>query len=86
MNRRDFLKTVAQGAAMAAAARVVPGASPAEAAPPSRLTLAAVGDCLITRKVSHRRDPDFLALAELLRGADVTWGNCELVFADSRKV
>jgi poly-gamma-glutamate synthesis protein (capsule biosynthesis protein) len=50
------------------------------------MTLAAVGDCIVTRKVSHRRDPDFLALAELLRGADVAWGNCELVFAESREV
>ncbi|HET9209683.1 MAG TPA: CapA family protein [Thermoanaerobaculia bacterium] len=82
MNRREFLKLTAQGAAVAAASRVLP----LEAAPPGRITLAAVGDCIITRKVSHRRDPDFLALAELLRGADVTWGNCELVLADSRQV
>ena len=42
------------------------------------MTLAAVGDCIVTRKISHRRDPDFLALAELLRGVDCAWGNCEL--------
>ena len=50
------------------------------------MTLVAVGDCIITRNISHRRDPDFLALVELLRGADCAWGNCELVFADSREV
>jgi len=58
----------------------------AAAALPSRATLVAVGDCLISRHVSGLRDPDFLALAELLRGADATWGNCELVLADSRNL
>jgi poly-gamma-glutamate synthesis protein (capsule biosynthesis protein) len=86
MDRRQFLKTMAQGAAVAAASRVLPGGAPAEAALPSRMTLAAVGDCIITRKISHRRDPDFLALVDLLRGADCAWGNCELVFADYREV
>lgn len=82
MNRRDFMKTVAQGAAVAAASRVLPAA----AQTPSRLTLAAVGDCIVTRKLSHLRDPDFLAVAELLRGVDCAWGNCEVVLADSRAV
>jgi poly-gamma-glutamate capsule biosynthesis protein CapA/YwtB (metallophosphatase superfamily) len=86
MNRRQFMKTLAQGAAVAAASRVLPGGAPAEAGLPSRMTLAAVGDCIVTRKISHRRDPDFLALVELLRGADCTWGNCELVLADYREL
>jgi poly-gamma-glutamate capsule biosynthesis protein CapA/YwtB (metallophosphatase superfamily) len=82
MNRREFLKLTAQGAAVAAASRVIP----VEAAPPKRITLAAVGDCIVNRKVSHLRDPDFLAAVELLRGADCTWGNCELVLANARDV
>jgi len=82
MNRRQFLKTVAQGAAVAAASRVIPAA---EAAQPKRMTLAAVGDCIVTRKISQRRDPDFLALVDLLRGTDCTWGNCELVLGDYRE-
>jgi len=82
MNRRDFLKTVAQGAAVAAASRVIP----VEAAQPKRMTLAAVGDCILTRKISQRRDPDFLALVDLLRGVDCAWGNCETVLADYREV
>lgn len=49
-------------------------------------TLVAVGDCLIGRRVSTVEDPDFLALAELLRGADCAWGNCEVVLADPRTV
>jgi poly-gamma-glutamate synthesis protein (capsule biosynthesis protein) len=81
MNRREFLKTVAQGAAVAAASRVIP----VEAAQPKRMTLAAVGDCIVTRKLSQRRDPDFLALVDLLRGVDCAWGNCELVLGDHRE-
>ncbi len=86
MDRREFLKTVAQGAAVAAASRVLPAESAQAATPPKRITLAAVGDCIVTRKVSHLRDPDFLAAVELLRGADCTWGNCELVLANARDV
>src|SRR4051812_30002992 len=89
MDRRTFLKTVSQAAAVAAASRLVPGSlgQPEEAAAlPRRATLVAVGDCLISRRVSALSDPDFLALAELLRGADCAWGNCELVLADSREV
>lgn len=86
MNRREFLKTVAQGAAVAAASRVMPAGTAAAAEPPSRVTLAAVGDLIVTRRISNQRDPDLLAVAELLRGTDCVWGNCELVFADSREV
>src|SRR3712207_4376848 len=82
MNRRDFLKTMAQGAAVASAARAVS----ANAQTPNRMTLAAVGDCIITRRLSNLRDPDFLAVAELLRGVDCAWGNCEVVFTESRAV
>jgi poly-gamma-glutamate capsule biosynthesis protein CapA/YwtB (metallophosphatase superfamily) len=89
MDRRTFLRTVSQAAAVAAASRLVPGAAgrpePAEALP-RKATLVAVGDCLISRHVSGLRDPDFLAVAELLRGADATWGNCELVLADVREL
>jgi poly-gamma-glutamate capsule biosynthesis protein CapA/YwtB (metallophosphatase superfamily) len=57
-----------------------------EAGAPPRLTLAAVGDCLIGRRISTLQDPDFLALVELLRGADCAWGNCEVALADPRTV
>lgn len=89
MDRRTFLKTVSQAAAVAAASRLVPGSPgrPEDAtALPRRATLVAVGDCLISRRISALRDPDFLALAELLRGADCAWGNCELVLGDSREL
>ncbi|HEX7183214.1 MAG TPA: CapA family protein [Thermoanaerobaculia bacterium] len=83
MDRRTFLKTVSGAAAAAAASRFLP--EDAEAMP-RRMTLMAVGDCLVSRRVSERRDPEFLELVELLRGADCTWGNCEVVLADTREV
>jgi poly-gamma-glutamate capsule biosynthesis protein CapA/YwtB (metallophosphatase superfamily) len=82
MERRDFLKTLAQAAAVASAARVMPGAAQI----PDRFTLTAVGDCILAREVSGLKDPDFLAVVELLRGADCAWGNCESVLADARRV
>lgn len=83
MDRRDFLKTLAQAAAVASAARIAPRA---EAQAPDRFTLAAVGDCILGRRVSGLKDPEFLAAIELLRGADCTWGNCEAVVADVRRL
>lgn len=53
---------------------------------PNRLILAAVGDCLLSRRISNRKDPEFLEVVELLRGVDCVWGNCEIVLADSDKV
>ncbi|MEM2094189.1 MAG: CapA family protein [Candidatus Bathyarchaeia archaeon] len=42
-----------------------------------RLTLAAVGDCQITTRHSPCKDPRFLELVEILRGADVAYANME---------
>ena len=64
------------GAAAAAAGADSAAASGASA---DRLTLVGAGDCIISRRVSELKDPDFLALVELLRGADCAWGNCEIV-------
>lgn len=83
MDRREFLKTVGQTAAVAAASGLFPQTA---GAVPNRLSLVAVGDCIITRRISHRRDPGFLEILEVLRGADCAWGNCELVLADPRRV
>ena len=38
------------------------------------------GDSIITRKMSVFREPDFLKLAELLHGSDVTVTNAEILF------
>lgn len=98
MDRRAFLKGVTGAAALAATrtpaslAEEAAAPEPDNVGPAGRMTLAAVGDCILTRRISGgasgpgRRDPGFLALMEILRGADCTWGNCEVVVADSRRV
>jgi poly-gamma-glutamate capsule biosynthesis protein CapA/YwtB (metallophosphatase superfamily) len=40
-------------------------------------TVAAVGDCLLSSRASLLPDPAFLKLAEIVRGADCAFGNCE---------
>ena len=42
------------------------------------LTFVATGDSIITRRLSHLKDPDFLELASLIRGADAAFNNLEL--------
>lgn len=41
------------------------------------ITLAAVGDCIITRSLRPNRDPAFLGLRDLVREADITFANLE---------
>ncbi|HTQ78720.1 MAG TPA: CapA family protein [Thermoanaerobaculia bacterium] len=86
MDRRAFLKTVAQAASVASLAGTARLAGQAETAAPDRLTLAAVGDCILARRVSQIKDPDFLALVDLLHGVDCAWGNSEIVLADATRL
>src|SRR5262249_10436434 len=86
MDRRAFLKTTARAAAVAGASRLAETVARAAAAEPDRLTLAAVGDCIPSRKLSELKDPDFLALVDLLRRTDAVWGNCESVLTDPGNV
>ncbi|MCK4762725.1 MAG: CapA family protein [Candidatus Aminicenantes bacterium] len=53
------------------------------AAVEKEVTVAAVGDCIISHKVSNLKTPAFLKLAAILRGADVTYANCETTFCDA---
>jgi len=75
-SRREFLHTAAAGALALAASR----SSFAQARP---ITLAAVGDCMISRRISMLDSPAFLDLVKLLRSADVTFGNFEMTLADA---
>ncbi len=83
MNRRTFLKTLTHVAAAGAAAGLAPRG---RASLPERMSVAAVGDCLPTRRFTERRDEAFLAVADLLRGADCTWANCETIIGDPREL
>ena len=49
---------------------------------PDNITIGATGDCILTRPVSKLKQPQFLKLVEILRGADCLYGNCEMVLAD----
>jgi poly-gamma-glutamate synthesis protein (capsule biosynthesis protein) len=44
------------------------------------ITVTAVGDCIISNKISYFKDPQFLKLVEILRAADCAYGNCETTF------
>lgn len=46
------------------------------------MTLAALGDCIIARKISVLKDHGFLRLVKLIRQADCTWANCEVNLVD----
>jgi len=83
MDRREFVKGAARAAAVASAARPLAalGAGGGEA----RMSMTAVGDCLIARRVSGLRDPRFLSLLEIVRSGDCRWGNCEVPIADPSK-
>src|SRR6185503_16430238 len=56
------------------------------AAPPagtgSALRLALLGDAIITRRLSPYREPEFLRMIELVRGADAAFANLEMLFHD----
>jgi poly-gamma-glutamate synthesis protein (capsule biosynthesis protein) len=45
-------------------------------------TLALTGDSIITRRLSVHREPAFLGLVELIKGADAAFTNCEMLFHD----
>ena len=74
MHRRDFVRLA--GAATAYAAW------PMDLHAAGSMTVAATGDCILTRRVSQLTDPAFLEVVRLLREADCAYGNCELVMAD----
>lgn len=46
------------------------------------IQIAVTGDALITRRLQPYREEAFLRLAELLRGADATFANLEMLFHD----
>lgn len=79
MDRRAFLKTLTQAAALAAATG---SARRARAASPWKMTVVATGDYIPGQRLSRLAEPDLAPVVELLRGADCTWTNCEAVLAE----
>lgn len=57
--------------------------TPARARQPAPLfTMALVGDAIITRPLSPYKEPEFLRMIDLLRGADASFANLEMLFHD----
>jgi poly-gamma-glutamate capsule biosynthesis protein CapA/YwtB (metallophosphatase superfamily) len=57
-----------------------PGYRPAYVA--DKMTFALVGDAIITRKISVFKDPQFLEMIGIIRGADAAFANAEMLFHD----
>jgi len=72
MNRRDFL-----AAAGGVAAYSMVGGDPLQSAAASPITVAATGDCILSRRISHLKDPGFPKYnpkeATKLVTADYSW-------------
>ena len=59
---------------------VAQDAPPAAAPSASPITMALTGDSIITQRLSPYREPEFLRLIEIIRGADVAFTNIEMLF------
>jgi poly-gamma-glutamate synthesis protein (capsule biosynthesis protein) len=66
----------------AVAAPTAPRAQQPARAANRPFTMALVGDAIITRPMSQRREPEFLRMIDLMRTADVTFANLEMLFHD----
>jgi poly-gamma-glutamate synthesis protein (capsule biosynthesis protein) len=67
------------------------GLSQAQAPPRSvnadgRMTMALMGDAIITRRLSPYREPEFLRMIDLVRNADVAFTNLEMLLHDYEPV
>lgn len=74
--RRQFLRV----AGLATAGLALNGAARSSSARP--VTIAAAGDCIITRAIRNVSHEPVQAAAQLVRDADVGFGNCEMTFHD----
>ena len=69
-------------AALVAAATLISHAQPQAPADRSEFTATFAGDAIITRPLSIYREPEFLKLIEIVRGADAAFTNLEMLFHD----
>ncbi len=50
--------------------------------PPGRMRFALVGDAILSRRLSPYEEPGYLAMIEIVRGADAAFANLEVLFRD----
>ena len=48
--------------------------------PPGRMRFALVGDAILSRRLSPYKEPGYLAMIEIVRGADAAFANLEVLF------
>src|SRR5471032_663575 len=65
--------------ALPLAAQVAPPPAASRSAAPV-MTMVLTGDSVITQRLSPYREPEFLQLIEIVRGADVAFTNVEMLF------
>ncbi|HSC29907.1 MAG TPA: CapA family protein [Vicinamibacterales bacterium] len=58
-----------------------PAGAPAQA-DPATFSMALTGDSIITRRLSVYKEPPFLKMIDIIRGADVAFTNLEMLFHD----
>ena len=76
---------IVHGQQAAQTGRLKPAPTQAEPKPASteeRFTMALAGDSIITRHLSVYQEPAFLKLMNLIRGADASFTNLEMLFHD----
>ncbi|MFO7769537.1 MAG: CapA family protein [bacterium] len=66
----------------AGALAMPPAASAQQKEDPTSLSMALTGDSIITRRLSVYEEPEFLAMVDLIRSADVAFTNLEMLFHD----
>src|SRR5947207_11881165 len=76
------LRASVLAAALAAAATLTSHAQQPLPADRSEFTATLAGDSIITRPISIYREPEFLKLIEIVRGADAAFTNLEMLFHD----
>lgn len=86
---RDTLIGVGLMSALVAVLTAVGSSAQTQALPPPHayptrgpMTLALTGDSIIVQSLSPHREPDFLRLIDLIRGADAAFTNLEMLFHD----
>jgi len=70
MNRGAFFKNVDGAATLASLVNLFPKKS---LAMPNKMTVAGLGDCILTRRVSLRQDKAFLDLVYMVPSAHCAW-------------
>ena len=81
MPRGTVWRAMVVAGVVALAAGVSAGQAPPAAGAPT-FSMALTGDSIITRRLSVYEEPAFVRLIELVRGADVSFTNLEMLFHD----